>query len=452
MEICFLGATGTVTGSKYLLSTGATNILVDCGLFQGLKQLRLRNWDRLPVDLSSLSAVILTHAHIDHSGYLPLLVKQGYKGRVYCSSATRELCSILLPDSGRLQEEQAEYANRHEFSKHKPALPLYTQEDAERSLQQLSTVEFNQDVLIDGKVTMRLFPAGHIPGAACVELRDPHTRIVFSGDLGRPDDPIMKPPAQLEGADYLVLESTYGNRRHAAQDAQQLLGEIINHTAQRGGVLVIPAFAVGRTQMLLHYIRLLKDAGTIPDLPIYLNSPMAVDATEIFYRHHLEHRLSLLQCEAACSVAKIVRSAEESKALNRRAGPMVIIAGSGMATGGRVVHHLKAFASDSRNTILFVGFQAEGTRGAAMVNGAESIRIHGEDVPIRAQVVSIDSLSAHADYDQILVWLAQMKRAPRQVFVTHGEVEAAAAMARHVEETLHWPARVPEYMEIVQLK
>jgi len=301
-------------------------------------------------------------------------------------------------------------------------------------------------------VTLRLYPSGHIPGAASVELRDRHTGITFSGDIGRPDDPIMNPPTPLEGTDYLVLESTYGNRKHPAVDAQQLLGEIINRAARRGGVVVIPAFAVGRTQMLLHYIRRLKDAGTISDLPIYLNSPMAVDATDIFYRHHLEHRLSLKECEAACSVAKIVRTAEESKALNRRQGPMVIIAGSGMATGGRVVHHLKAFASDPKNTILFAGFQAEGTRGAAMLNGAKSIRIHGEDVPVLAQIESIDSLSAHADYAQILEWLKKVKKAPRQVFVTHGEQEAANAMVRHIEEELHWSARVPEYMEIVQLK
>jgi metallo-beta-lactamase family protein len=451
MEIYFLGATGTVTGSKYLLSSGSTHILVDCGLFQGLKQLRLRNWDRLPLELSTLTAVVLTHAHIDHSGYLPLLVKQGYKGPVYCSSATRDLCAVLLPDSGHLQEEQAEYANRHEFSKHHPALPLYTEEDAEQALQSIVAVEFQQEVLI-GEMTLRLYPAGHIPGAASVELRDPHRSIIFSGDLGRPDDPIMNPPTPLQGADYLVLESTYGNRRHPPQNAQQLLGDIINRTAQRGGVVVIPAFAVGRTQMLLHYIRLLKDAGTIPDMPVYLNSPMALDATDIFYRHHAEHRLSLQQCEAACSVAKVVRTAEDSKALNRRKGPMIIIAGSGMATGGRVVHHLKAFAPDPKNTILFAGFQAEGTRGAAMVNGAKIIRIHGEDVPVLAQIESIDSLSAHADYAQILDWLKKMKQAPREVFVTHGEQQASIAMVRHIEEELHWTARVPEYMEIVPLK
>ena len=452
MELCFLGATGTVTGSKYLISSGSTHLLVDCGLFQGLKMLRLRNWDRVPVELSTLSAVVLTHAHIDHSGYLPLLVKQGFKGTVYCSAATRDLCSILLPDSGRLQEEQAEYANRHQFSKHHPALPLYTEEDAELALQHLIAVDFGKDISIGSEMTICLHPAGHIPGAASVTVRDKKTSIIFSGDLGRPDDPIMNPPTPLQGADYLVVESTYGNRKHAEVDAQQLLGEIISRTAKRDGVVIIPAFAVGRTQMLLHYIRLLKDAGDIPDIPIYLNSPMAVDATDIFVSYHAEHRLSLQQCEAACSVAKIVHTAEDSKALNRRKGPMVIIAGSGMSTGGRVVHHLKTFAPDPRNTILFAGFQAEGTRGAAMLKGVESIKIHGEYVPVLAEIASIDSLSSHADYTQILEWLKKMKHAPRQVFVTHGEQEAATAMVQHIDETLHWPARVPEYMEIVQLE
>ncbi|HEY6095887.1 MAG TPA: MBL fold metallo-hydrolase [Gallionellaceae bacterium] len=451
MDICFLGATGTVTGSKYLVTSGDTRVLVDCGLFQGLKELRLRNWDRLPVDLSTLSAVILTHAHIDHCGYLPLLVKQGYRGRIYCSGATRELCAIVLPDAGRLQEEQAEYANQHDFSKHKPALPLYTQEDAERALHYLVPLDFYQDIRIGG-INMRLLPSGHIPGAASVELRDSQTCLAFSGDLGRPHDPIMKPPKVPEGADYLVLESTYGNRRHAEEAAQQVLGEVIRRTAARGGVVVIPAFAVGRSQMLLHFIRQLMDAKAIPDVPVYLNSPMAVDATRVFYQHHRELRLTLEQCEAACSVAKVVESAEESKALNHRRGPMVIIAGSGMATGGRVVHHLKAFAPDPRNTIVFAGFQAEGTRGAAMVGGARSIRIHGEEVPVQAEIVVMDSLSAHADYAETLDWLKQFRQAPRKVFVTHGEFEAAHAMARHVEETLHWPTQVPDYMEIVPLQ
>jgi metallo-beta-lactamase family protein len=451
MEICFLGATGTVTGSKYLVRSGSTNVLIDCGLFQGLKSLRLRNWDRLPLDLSSLSAVVLTHAHIDHSGYLPLLVKHGYKGKVYCSAATSELCSILLPDSGRLQEEQAEYANRHQFSKHHPALPLYTQLDAEQALQHLVAVDFEKSISLGTDVKIRLRPSGHIPGAASIEMRDSQTSIVFSGDIGRPDDLIMNPPVSLEGADYLVVESTYGNRRHPEMDVQQRLGDIINRTVQNDGVVVIPAFAVGRTQMLLYYIRLLKDAKAIPDIPVYLNSPMAVDATDIFVRYHAEHRLSLKQCQEACSVAKIIHTAEDSKTLNRRKGPMVIIAGSGMATGGRVVHHLKAFAPEPRNTILFAGFQAEGTRGAAMLTGVESIKIHGEFVPVRAKIESIDGLSAHADYVQILDWLKKMKQEPKQVFVTHGEQTAAASMAQHIEEVLHWKTMVPEYMDIVQL-
>ncbi len=449
MQITFLGATGTVTGSKYLVSSNETKILIDCGLFQGLKALRLRNWDRLPVDIASINAVILTHAHIDHSGYLPILVKQGFRGRIYCSAATHELCSILLPDSGRLQEEQADYANRHGFSKHKPALPLYTEQDARHSLSFFVPVEFEQEN-VHGGLRFVLYPSGHIPGAASVRIGNGNTRIAFSGDVGRPDDPIMKPPVVVQEADYLVVESTYGNRRHPEEDPRQMLGNIINKTIARKGAVIVPAFAVGRTQLLLHYIRQLKDDGTIPDIPVYLNSPMAVHATEIFYRHYQEHRLSLQQCEAACSVAMVVESADESMELNRRHGPMIVLAGSGMATGGRVVHHLKAFAPDARNTILFVGFQAEGTRGAAMLNGAQTIRIHGEDVPVRAEVSSIQSLSAHADYAQILDWMKLMKRAPRQVFVTHGEISAANAMVEHIEKTLHWPARVPEYMEIVE--
>lgn len=451
MEICFLGATGTVTGSKYLVTSGNTQVLVDCGLFQGLKELRQRNWDHLPVELSSLTAVVLTHAHIDHCGYLPLLVKHGYRGKVYCSGATKELCEIVLPDSGRLQEEQAEYANRHEFSKHKPALPLYTQEDAEYCLRFLVPIDFYHPIQVD-EINLRLLPSGHIPGAASIELRDADTCLAFSGDLGRPHDPVMKAPKLPEGADYLVLESTYGNRRHAEEDAKQVLGEVISRTAARGGVVVIPAFAVGRSQMLLHFIRQLMDEQAIPDVPVYLNSPMAVDATRVFYQHHRELRLTQQQCEEACGIARVVESAEESKALNRRKGPMVIIAGSGMATGGRVVHHLKAFAPDPRNTILFAGFQAEGTRGAAMVNGATSIRIHGEEVPVQAEIVALDSLSAHADYIETLDWLKQFGQPPRKVFITHGEFEAAHALARHVEEALGWPTQVPDYMQLVQLK
>lgn len=452
MKIQFLGATGTVTGSKYLLSAGAAKILVDCGLFQGYKQLRLRNWERLPVHPAELDAVILTHAHLDHSGYLPLLVKNGFKGKIYCSEATFDLCKILLPDSGHLQEEEGNYANRHGFSKHRPALPLYSEADAVRSLHFFSPVPFETSFQVSGGMTASLHRAGHILGAAIVSLQNGNTRITFSGDLGRPDDLIMLPPSLVEKTDYLVVESTYGNRRHDPTDPAILLGKTIRDTAKRGGVTIIPSFAVGRAQAVLYAIHLLKTAGDIPSaLPIYLNSPMAVDATEIYHKHRQDHRLNYQQCEAMFHTAKIVNTVEESIALNQKQLPMVIIAASGMATGGRVLHHLKAFASDPRNTILFTGYQAGGTRGAAMIAGADAIKIHGEYVPLRAQVAQIDNMSAHADADEILAWLSHFSAAPRQTFITHGEPVAADELRKRIEEKLHWSCHVPEYLESVEL-
>lgn len=448
----FLGATGTVTGSKYLFATGDQRILVDCGLFQGFKQLRLRNRAPLPFEPASVSAVVLSHAHIDHSGYLPLLVKNGFGGRIHCSEATRDLCRILLPDAGRLQEEEAEYANRRGFSKHKPALPLYTEEDARRALTQFAPHEFDREVALDG-VRLRLAPAGHILGASIASLSDGARTVVFSGDLGRPNDPIMVPPSTIGRADYLVLESTYGDRRHDPEDPRLVLGRVIRDTARRGGVVVIPSFAVGRAQSLLYYIHQLKSEGAIAaDLPVFLNSPMAVDATEIYHRYRTEHRLTPEQCRGMCAAATIVNTPDESKRLNERKGPMVIIAASGMATGGRVVHHLKAFAPDPRNTILFSGFQAGGTRGATILSGAESVKIHGEYVPIRAEVGVINNLSAHADYAEILDWLRRFDRPPREVFITHGEPTAADALRHRIEEQLRWRVRVPDYLEEVALQ
>lgn len=388
MQLTFLGATGSVTGSKYLITAGPKRILVDCGLFQGLKQLRLRNWEPLPIDPKKIDAVILTHAHIDHSGYLPLLAKKGFSGTVYCSRATRDLCGILLPDSGHLQEEEAEYANRKGFSRHSPALPLYTQADAERCLKLLAPFDLERDIDLGEGIRLRFSHSGHILGSCFVHLTHESQAIVFTGDLGRPNDIAMKPPDRVAKADYLVLESTYGDRLHGAANPETQLADIINRTVQRRGVVVVPTFAVGRAQELLYYVHLLKASNAIPDIPVYLNSPMAVDATRIFHDHPGEHRLTHQQCEDMCHAAKIVNSIEESKQLNKRSGPMVILAASGMATGGRVVHHLKAFAPDARNAILFGGFQAAGTRGAAMVAGAESIKIHGEYVPVRAGGVS----------------------------------------------------------------
>lgn len=456
MKLRFLGATGTVTGSKYLLSHEAggvvKRILIDCGLFQGLKQLRLRNWAALPIAPQTIDAVVLTHAHIDHSGYLPLLVKNGFSGKVYCSLATRDLCEVLLLDSAHLQEEEARYANKSGFSKHHPALPLYTQEDAQTALALLTPIDYHTDIDLGAGLTLRLAPSGHILGSAFVRLHNQKTSVLFSGDIGRPNDILMKAPARMAQADYLVLESTYGNRLHERSDPQLKLAEIINQTVQKKGVVLIPVFAVGRAQELLYYLHLLKASGAIPSkLPVYLNSPMAVDATAIFNHFSREHRLTAEQSQALCRVAHMVNGVEESKRLNQMTGPMVILSASGMATGGRVVHHLKAFAPNPNNTILFVGFQAAGTRGAAMVEGAPSIKIHGEYLPVRAKVALISNLSAHADYAEILAWLSDFVAPPKKTFVTHGEPLAADAMRLHIEEQLHWPVVVPDYLETVSL-
>jgi metallo-beta-lactamase family protein len=450
-RVQFLGATGTVTGSKYLVSTGSKRVLIDCGLFQGLKQLRLRNWDPPPVDPRSIDAVILTHAHIDHSGYLPLFVKRGFAGPVYCSSATRDFCQLLLPDSGHLHEEEAEYANRHRFSKHTPALPLYTRRDAEQCLSSLVAVQRERKVDLGGGLSFQLLPAGHILGASMISLHCGDTRVLFSGDLGRPTDPVMRAPAAAPLADYLVLESTYGDRRHDAADPKLELGEMINRTTARGGTIIIPAFAVGRAQQLLYYLYLLKRDRVIPDVPVYLNSPMAANVTQLYHRYLDELRLTKSECDAMCSAARIVNSEEESRWLNTRSFPMVVVSASGMATGGRVLHHLRAFGPDPKNTILFSGFQAAGTRGAAMLAGAREVKIHGAYVPIRAQVASISSLSAHADYAEILDWLGHLERAPRKTFITHGEPVAADALRHRIEEQLRWSCRVPDYRETDEL-
>lgn len=451
LDLSFLGATGTATGSKYLLNFGTRRILVDCGLFQGFKQLRLKNWTPLPISAGEIDAVILTHAHIDHSGYLPLLIKEGFRGNVYCTQATRELCAILLPDSGHLQEEEAEYANRRGFSRHRPALPLYTKADGEAALAQFKPLAFGTLHDLGNGLRVRFIPNGHILGSASLFVDYAHGSILFSGDLGRPNDLLMKPPDRVAGADYLVVESTYGDRRHDPTDPRIQLADVVNRTTSRGGVVVVPAFAVGRAQAILYYLHLLKAERAIPDVPIYLNSPMAADVTRIFREHVGEHRLSAAQCEDMFNASHIVNSVEESKRLNLLREPAIIVSASGMATGGRVLHHLKAYAPDPRHTILFVGYQAGGTRGAHMVAGTESVKIHGEYIPIRAEVASMNSLSAHADYGEILEWLTYFKHAPRRTFVTHGEPASSDALRQHIEERLGWRVRVPEYLERVTL-
>ena len=447
MKLTFLGAVGTVTGSKYLLETGSRRILVDCGLFQGFKQLRLRNWEPLPVAPASIDAVVLTHAHLDHSGYLPLLARNGFRGRIWCTPATADLCEILLPDAGHLAERDAEFANRHGFSKHHPALPLYTEEDARAVLSQLRPVHFHRLTDLGGGLAVTFRYTGHILGASAVEISHQDKTIVFSGDLGRAGDPVMREPETIQHTDALVVESTYGDRRHDRGDPEQLLAEIINRTAGRGGTVLIPAFAVGRAQSLLYHLQRLRAANRIPPIPIYLDSPMAIDAGEIFCRHPGDHRLSEGQCRTMCGIARETRSVEDSKAIDHQRMPAIVISASGMATGGRVLHHLKVFAPDRRNTVLFAGFQAGGTRGAAMLAGARFIKIHGQQVPVEAEVINLGMLSAHADAEEIMAWLRHFDAAPRMTFVTHGEPAAADALRQRIETELNWPCRVPAYRD-----
>ncbi|MHB8911555.1 MAG: MBL fold metallo-hydrolase [Lysobacter sp.] len=447
----FLGANATVTGSRYLVEAGDRRILVDCGLFQGYKPLRLRNWAPFPVDPASIDAVVLTHAHLDHSGYLPRLARLGFAGQVWCSHATRSLCGILLPDSGRLLEEEAGYANRKGTSRHHPAQPLYSEVDANSSLRLLKGAAFEQAFEPAPGVQATLRMQGHILGAAAVALEYRGTRITFSGDLGRPNDPVMLAPLPPADADWIVTESTYGDRAHPADTIAQQLRDVLRRVAARGGVVVIPAFAVGRAQLLLHVIAQLQSAGDVPAVPVFLNSPMATDVTALYRQYRDLHRLDAAALDTLQRATQVVTSVEQSKALNRRKGPMIIVSASGMATGGRVLHHLVAFAPDPRNAIVLCGFQAGGTRGAAIAAGARAVRIFGQDVAINAEVVQLSAASAHADGGEVLDWLRAAPHPPRGVFVTHGEPDAADAMRLRIERELGWSAHVPEYLEHADL-
>jgi metallo-beta-lactamase family protein len=452
LELTFLGGAGIVTGSKYLLEKDGHRILVDCGLFQGYKALRLRNWAPPPIAPSSIAAVVLTHAHLDHSGYLPLLVKNGFRGPVICTQATADLCGILLPDSGHLQEQDAQFANRHRFSKHHPALPLYTEDDATRALDFLKPAKFDKPISLPGGATLHFLRAGHILGAASALVEWDGVTIAFSGDIGRYGDPLMPDPVTPESADYLLMESTYGDRCHDVADPQDALAEIIGKTIARGGTVVVPAFAVGRAQSLLFHISQLKAAGRLPALlPVFLDSPMAIDATEIFRRHPADHRLRGEQLKLMDRDIRYVRTAEESKALTANPMAKVIVSASGMATGGRVLHHLEHYAPDPRNTILFTGFQAGGTRGAAMIAGADSVKMYGKYVPVRAHVQNLSMLSAHADQGELLRWAGGFKKPPRSTFVVHGEPQSADTLRRVLAEKLGWNCGVAELGQKIAL-
>jgi metallo-beta-lactamase family protein len=451
MRLQFLGATGTVTGSRYLLEHDGRRLLVDCGLFQGLKQLRLRNWAPLPVAASSIDAVVLTHAHIDHSGYIPRLMAEGFRGTVHATEATVELCALLLPDSGHLQEEDARFANRHGFGKHEPALPLYTEQQARQSLASFQAHAFEETFEPLPGFRIRLRRAGHILGAASVHVQCGEKSVLFSGDLGNEADLVMRGPEAPEAADCVLIESTYGNRAHPVENALSEFADVISRTAARGGIVVVPAFAVGRAQTLLDGIQRLKAERRIPDLPVFMNSPMATDVTRLLERHTDEHRLTQAQCRTLCAGVTFVNTEADSRALNSMRFPAIIISASGMATGGRVVHHLEAFAPDPRNSIVFAGYQAVGTRGAAMVGGARTIRIHGQWIPVNAEVVNVRGMSAHADREGLLAWIAKLPRAPGHVYVTHGEPEAADALRQAIEERHGWPCSVPEYLDSVDI-
>lgn len=452
LKLRFLGGAGTVTGSKYLLENGQSRILIDCGLFQGFKVLRLRNWAPPPVAPSDITAVVLTHAHLDHTGYLPLLAKKGFHGPAFCTQATQALCGILLPDSGHLQERDAEFANRHHFSKHHPALPLYSEEDARRCLSRLKAVPFNTQVEVAGGARLTFLRAGHILGAASVILEWEGRRIAFSGDIGRYNDPLMLDPVTPDRADYVLMESTYGDRRHDKADPQAILGTIIANTVHRGGTVIMPAFAVGRAQSLIYHIARLKQSGQLPALlPIFLDSPMAIDATDIFLRYQADHRLSRAQLKAFNSDVRYVQTGAESKELSASPIPKVIISASGMATGGRVLHHLQHHAPDPKNSIIFAGFQAGGTRGAAMVAGAKFVKIFGQQVPVRAEVHNLSMLSAHADRDELLRWARGFRAPPRQAFIVHGEPQAADTLRLALTDELGWDVKIPDHLEEVVL-
>jgi metallo-beta-lactamase family protein len=452
--LTFLGAARTVTGSKHLLEVDGQRILFDCGLFQGLKDLRLRNWSPLPIPPETIDAVVLTHAHIDHSGWLPRLIAQGFKGPVYCTGGTEDLCKLVLPDAAHLQEEDAKFANKRGFSKHNPALPLYTEGDAAEALTRFKPSPFNKKIPVVKGIDIEFINAGHLLGSSYVLVtRQDRSggRILFGGDLGRYARPILPDPSPGVEADVLLVESTYGDRAHPAEDNGEALARIVTETIAKRGKVIIPAFAIGRTEELLYWLFTLEDQGRLPKLPIYVDSPMAIKGIAYYDARTDELDKEILALRRKLPRFTAVSSAQDSKALVENDTPAIIIASSGMATGGRVVHHLFAGLPDPRNTVLFVGFQGAGTRGRQLVDGAQHVKMYGQHVPVHARIERIDGMSSHADAGEIIRWLRTFPRAPRQTYLVHGEIVAQDALKVRITKELGWNVEIPTHGQKVDL-
>ena len=456
-QLTFLGAARTVTGSKYLLEHEGKRVLVDCGLFQGLKELRQRNWETFPVPPQSIDAVVLTHAHLDHVGYLPRLIAQRYQGQVFCTAGTKDLCRLVLPDAGRIQEEDARQANKHGYSKHEPALPLYTEADAQRALTHLHPLGYEREVEIAQGVTIQFIPAGHLLGSAFVLMRLRGGKsILFGGDLGRYARPVLPDPADALAADIVLCESTYGDRDHKEDDSGEHLASVIRDTAARGGKLIVPAFAIGRVEELLYWVRRLEQERRIPVLPVYVDSPMATEALKYYISRVSELDADMRPTRKDVSMFATARfqtvaSPQQSKELTASRRSAIVISSSGMATGGRVLHHMAATLPDPRNTVLFVGYQAAGTRGRALVDGAPEVRIHGHQATVRARIDRIDSMSAHADRGEIVRWLRTMPSAPQRVCLVHGEPGPMDALKQMIVQQLGWNTHTPTHQESIAI-
>jgi len=454
-KITFLGAAGAVTGSKYLVEAGGKCLLVDCGLFQGARDLRQKNWDRLPVDPASIDWIVLTHAHIDHTGYLPRIASDGFRGPIFANAATHELCNLLLLDSAHLQEEDAKFAAKKGYSKHSPPLPLYTTEEAQQALAQFREIPRSDPFTISPQFSVKPYDAGHILGSSSLQItiteNGKSATVVFSGDVGRYNQAILNDPASPPRADYVLCESTYGDRDHPTTPPDDCIAEIVNRTAKRGGAIVIPAFAVGRTQTLMYILRQLENQQRIPKLPTFVDSPMASNVTDLYIKHREDHRLSFQKLEQSgdgdpldTHEVHMVRSVEDSKKINAIKTPCIIMAASGMCTGGRILHHLEQRLSDARNVVIFAGYQADGTLGRYLLSGGKDARIHGQHIPVRAEIQEVSQFSAHSDRTEMIRWLSGFQAPPKRLFLIHGEPDAAQSFSARVQQQLHWNVSIPK--------